>query len=238
MRLGGWQKTTMIDYPGRVATTVFTIGCNFQCPFCHNRELVQEKWFAKSHWQEVNLEEFWQFLDKRKGILDGVCITGGEPTLQPDLKEFCQKIKAKGYLVKVDTNGSNPTVVKDLIEPKAVDMLAMDLKNSFEEYPRANGVKMDIERIKLTAQLIKASGLEYEFRTTVVPGIQTEEDLEQMAKEIKTLLGKETVWYLQDFQPNNCLDQDLLNQHGWGTEKLTAIAERLAFWVKGVKVRK
>ena len=238
MKIGGWQKTTMIDYPGRVATTVFTVGCNFRCPFCHNRELSKEKMFADSHWDEINVEEIWKFLEKRKGILDGVCITGGEPTLQPDLKEFCQKIKDMGYLVKVDSNGSNPSVLKDLMASKVVDMVSMDLKNSFEKYEAANGVKMDIERIKLSAQMIKASGLEYEFRTTVVPGIHTIADLEKLAEEINILLGKDTIWYLQDFQPNNCLDLSLMSKHGWGKEKLETIAKRLSVWVEGVKVRK
>ncbi|HAI73904.1 TPA: anaerobic ribonucleoside-triphosphate reductase activating protein, partial [Candidatus Moranbacteria bacterium] len=163
MFIGGYQKLTLIDFPGRLAATVFTVGCNFRCPFCHNPELVSNiKQIANG------LEkDFFEFLKKRKDKIEGVCITGGEPTLQPDLMEFIKKIKTLGFLVKLDTNGARPDVLKKIIEQKLVDYIAMDIKNQPKKYDATTGVKGDIARIKLSVELITRGKIPYEFRTTV-----------------------------------------------------------------------
>ena len=131
MILGGYQKLTLIDYPGKIATTVFTVGCSFRCPFCHNPELVLSSQFA-GHRMDLE-KEFFEFLKKRKGKIEGVCITGGEPTIQPDLIEFIKKIKKLGFLVKLDTNGTRPDVLKKLLDAKLLDFMAMDIKNQPEK---------------------------------------------------------------------------------------------------------
>jgi len=165
MRLGGYQKLTLIDYPGKIATTVFTVGCSFRCPFCHNPELVLPDHFPAPNKME---KEFFEFLKKRKGKIQGVCITGGEPTIQPDIIAFIKKVKKMGFLVKLDSNGTRPDILKKVIDGKLVDFIAMDIKNSLKKYSKTVGTKVDIERIKLSIELIMNSGIDYEFRTTVV----------------------------------------------------------------------
>ncbi len=153
MVLGGYQKLTLIDYPGKIATTVFTVGCSFRCPFCHNPELVKHGTWNME--QRTTMEkEFFEFLKKSKGKLEGVCITGGEPAIQPDLEEFIKKIKKLGFLVKLDTNGSRPDVLKKLMDKKLLDFVAMDIKSSSKNYIKTTGLKVDIKRIKLSVNLI------------------------------------------------------------------------------------
>lgn len=200
MVIGGYQKLTLIDYPGKIATTVFTVGCSFRCPFCHNPELVLSPGIKN------NLEkEFFEFLEKRKGKLEGVCITGGEPTIQPDIIDFIKNVKKIGYLVKLDSNGSRPDVLRSVINGKLVDFIAMDIKHSPENYKKTSGGKADIERIKLSVDLIMNSNIPYEFRTTVVPGIHKEEDFEEISEWIK---GAKS-YYLQIYRENKILDQNL-----------------------------
>ena len=192
MRLGGLQKLTLLDYPGLVACTVFTVGCNMRCPFCQNASLVNRV-------EEDNLlseEEFFSFLKKRQGILDGVCITGGEPTLQPDLKEFIAKIKSMGYKVKLDTNGSFPDKVKEILDSGNVDFVAMDLKNTLERYAETVGVPdFDTSKILESIDIIRNSGVEYEFRTTVVSPLHRPEDFGKLAK----LVEGSPRYFLQSF---------------------------------------
>ncbi len=199
MILGGWQKLTLIDYPGKIAMTVFTVGCNFRCPFCHNPGLVVGSQFTV----HGNLEkDFFDFLKKRKGKLEGVCITGGEPIIQKDLIDFIKKIKKLGFSVKLDTNGARPDVLKQIIDQKLVDFVAMDIKNSLKKYSETSGVKVDTDRIKLSVELIKNSGLPYEFRTTVVPGFHTEKDFLEIAAWLK---GSKK-YFLQEYRPEKTLD--------------------------------
>lgn len=202
MRIGGYQKLTLIDYPGVIATTVFTVGCSFRCPFCHNPELVLNSRFAVAGNQE---DEFFEFLKKRKGKLEGVCITGGEPTIQPDIVDFIKKIKNMGFLVKLDSNGTRPDVLREVIKNKLVDFIAMDIKNSLNEYDKAVGLKADKERISISVDIIMHSGIPYEFRTTVVPGIHEEKDFLEIAKWIKGARA----YYLQEYRENIILDQNL-----------------------------
>lgn len=199
MILGGWQKLTLIDYPGKIAMTVFTVGCNFRCPFCHNPGLVVGSQFTV----HGNLEkDFFDFLKKRKGKLEGVCITGGEPIIQKNLIDFIKKIKKLGFSVKLDTNGARPDVLKQIIDQKLVDFVAMDIKNSLKKYSETSGVKVDTDRIKLSVELIKNSGLPYEFRTTVVPGFHTEKDFLEIAAWLK---GSKK-YFLQEYRPEKTLD--------------------------------
>ncbi len=203
MLIGGYQKLTLIDYPGKIATTVFTVGCNFRCPFCHNPELVKSITYNSQ--PNVLEKEFFAFLKKRRGKLDGVCITGGEPTLQSDLIDFIKKVKKMGFLIKLDTNGTRPDVLKKLYKARLLDFVAMDIKNNLEKYAQTCGEKVDIERIKLSVELIKNSGVPYEFRTTVVPGLHTEEDFEKIAEWLR---GAES-YYLQKYYETKILDPEL-----------------------------
>ncbi|MDA3814770.1 MAG: anaerobic ribonucleoside-triphosphate reductase activating protein [Patescibacteria group bacterium] len=182
MKIGGLQKLTLIDYPGKIATTIFTVGCSFRCPFCHNPELVIPSYGQTG---SITEKDFFDFLKKRKGKLDGVCITGGEPTIQKDLLKFVRRVKKMGYLIKLDSNGTRPDVLKKGLKEGLFDFIAMDIKNSLENYDRASGCKTDIDRVKLSVDLIRNSGIDYEFRTTVVPGIHHYKDFEKIAKWLK-----------------------------------------------------
>jgi pyruvate formate lyase activating enzyme len=183
MFLGGFQKLTLIDYPGHIAATVFTVGCNFRCPFCHNPELVISNFqFPISNVAE---KDFFELLENRRGKLEGVCITGGEPTIQPDIVDFIRKIKDLGYKVKLDTNGTRPDVLRKLYGEKLLDFAAMDIKNTPEKYERTTNSKIDLERIRLSVDLIRNSGVDYEFRTTVVPGLHEVADFEKIGEWLK-----------------------------------------------------
>lgn len=175
MKICGFNKTSLLDYPGRIACTIFLGGCNYRCPFCQNSGLV----LSVAEQPEYSRDEVLKFLKKRQGILEGVCITGGEPTLSAELPDFLREIKQLGYPVKLDTNGSRPEVVKALIEEKLVDKVAMDIKTSIENYGLLTGLDApDTEAVKETASLLMNSGLEYEFRTTVVRELHTARDFE------------------------------------------------------------
>lgn len=209
MNIVSFQKFTLVDYPGKIATTVFTLGCNFRCPFCYNPELVFASPMSGVGKNKME-KDFFDFLEKRKGKLDGVCITGGEPTLQPDLIEFMRKVKDLGYFVKLDTNGMRPDVIRCAIEEGVVDYFAMDIKNSLERYSETVGVQVDTERIRLSAELIKNSGVDYDFRTTVVPGIHTYKDF----KDIASWIGGAKKYALQGYRDQNILDPKLKEKKG------------------------
>lgn len=192
MRIQGLQKLTLLDYPEKVACTVFTAGCNFRCPFCHNASLVVD--ISKEG--QIDEEAFFSFLKKRQGILDGVCITGGEPLLQPDIESFMVKIKALGYAIKLDTNGSFPERLKKLVEKGLVDYVAMDIKNSLESYAITSGVKtLDIVAIENSVSYLKEGHVPYEFRTTVMKNFHSKEEFEKIGK---WLTGTQR-YFLQSF---------------------------------------
>ncbi len=181
MKICGLQKTTLLDFPGKVAATVFLSGCNFRCPFCHNTDLVMG-----SAEELMTTEELLVFLRKRRGVLEGVCITGGEPTLQPEaLEELAARIKALGYEIKLDTNGYRPKVLKNMCEKKLADYVAMDIKTGRDHYPLASG-KTDIfiENITESIGYLMSGTIPYEFRTTVVRGLHNAEDFEDIAQWI------------------------------------------------------
>ncbi len=180
MKIHGLQKMTLLDYPGHVACTVFLGGCDFRCRFCHNYELVDGS--AEPVMEE---DELFDFLSKRRGILDGVCVTGGEPCLRPNLPDFIRKIKEMGYKVKLDTNGGNPDMVKELMDAGLIDYVAMDIKNSPAKYAMTAGLdKVDLERIGQTIALLLEGRIDYEFRTTVVEQFHDEADFEEIGKWI------------------------------------------------------
>lgn len=200
MIIKGLQKTTLLDFPGRVACTIFTGGCNFRCPFCHNASLVLQP--AKV--STIDEDEFFSFLKKRTGILDGVCITGGEPLLQPDIIPFIKKIRELGFSVKLDTNGSRFDLLKQLIDEGLVDYVAMDIKNSPQKYAESIGLDEAVEDIFKSIKYLMSCGIDYEFRTTVVRELHTKEDLTAAAQYIK---GAKK-YYLQAFKDSG----DLISQ--------------------------
>lgn len=189
------QKVTLLDYPGKVACTIFLAGCNMKCSFCHNASLV----FNYDKTNFFTCEETMSFLNSRKGKLDGVCITGGEPTLNQELDDFIKEIKQMGFLVKLDTNGTKPDVLKDLINKKLIDYVAMDIKTSFDKYKTITNTDNDMDAIKESIEIIKASGIEHEFRTTVIDKI-SKEDLVEIAKVVSP-----SKYFLQEFRSSSDL---------------------------------
>ena len=179
MNIQGYQKLTLLDFPGKVACTLFTGGCNLRCPFCHNASLV-----LTPHESQNMEDEVLDYLTRRKGLLDGVCITGGEPLLQPDLIEFMQKIKALGLAIKLDTNGSMPKKLQAILETGLVDYVAMDIKSSPEGYSRATGCETEIADFRESVKLLKECGIPHEFRTTAVKGIHTAGDFSKISEWI------------------------------------------------------
>ena len=192
MVVKGFARLTLLDYPGRVACTVFTGGCNFKCPFCHNASLA----VRAGELPNIQDEEIFSLLNKRKGILDGVCVSGGEPLLMPDLGDFLGRIKEMGYAVKLDTNGSLPERLAAVIDLGLVDMVAMDIKNSPEKYSLTVGVKdFDMSPVFESADILMRGRLPYEFRTTVVKELHEAEDFERIGKWIEGA----SAYYLQSF---------------------------------------
>ena len=228
MLIVGLNKTTLLDYPGRVAATIFTGGCNFRCPFCHNGDLV----LKASALDAYSEEEVFSFLHKRKKVLGGVCITGGEPTLQPDLAEFIRKVKELGYAVKLDTNGYKPKVLEELLKEDLLDYLAMDLKNRKEKYAETAGVTdFVLENIERSMELLTAYEVPHEFRTTVVKEFHEQEDLEAICRWI----GGQATFYLQQYRDSEEIlakvqggsFADAKGFHGYEDAVLKALVEEL-----------
>jgi len=200
MEIGGLQKLTLIDYPGRLAATVFLIGCDFRCPFCYSPELVLPEKIKDQ--PRIPEKDFFDFLKERKGLLEGVVICGGEPTIHQDLPDFCEKIKKLGYLVKLDTNGSNPEMLKKLINKKLIDYVAIDIKAPKAKYSQAAGVKVDVKKIEESIDILKESKIDHEFRTTVVPTFHKKEDILKIAR----WLNPAKKYYLQNFRPEKTIN--------------------------------
>ena len=190
MKIVGFQKVTLLDFPGLVACTVFVGGCNFRCPFCHNADVVEETTGG-----EFSEEEILSYLTKRKGVLDGVCITGGEPLLSPGILGFMRRIKDLGFKIKLDTNGSIPSRLKEAVLGGLCDYVAMDIKNALEKYPLTAGVKTNNEKIKESVAFLLSGAVPYEFRTTVVKELHTKDDILKISEEISGAAK----WYLQQF---------------------------------------
>lgn len=233
MLLAGFQKMTLIDFPGKIAATVFTAGCNFRCPFCHNPELVELSPDMLATFRGKD-KEFFAFLSDRKGKLDGVCITGGEPTVQKDIVPFIRRIREMGFSVKLDSNGTRPEILEEVFRDGLVDYVAMDIKNGMDRYSETTRVEVNEENIRKSIRLIMESGVPYEFRTTVVPGIHAEEDFDGIAALIKGA----SAYYLQEFRDTTVLDPDLKEQAKGKTIDLEKVAERMRKTVKKVGIRK
>ncbi len=228
MRIQGLQKLTLLDYPEHTACTVFTAGCNFRCPFCHNASLVVD--IPKEG--EISEEEFFSFLEKRIGILDGVCVSGGEPLLQPDIELFIKKIKDMGFAVKLDTNGSFPDKLIHLVEQGLVDYVAMDIKNSPETYAFTAGVDvLDVESIRRSVLYLKDEHVPYEFRTTVVKNYHFEESFELIGQWLQ---GTEK-YFLQNFVDSG----DLIgkNTRGCSEEEMREFLQVVKKYIPNVKLR-
>lgn len=227
MNIAGLQKLTLLDYPGKTACTVFTPGCNFRCPFCHNALLVTQK-----PDELIDENEFFSFLSKRQGILDGICITGGEPTLQKDLIPFMEKIKSMGFLIKLDTNGAKPDVLNKVLDLKLADYVAMDIKASPERYGEATGIPgFDFSEVKESIRILEESNIPHEFRTTVTKELHSKEDFEK----ILSLFSTETPYFLQQFKDSGCLIDD--NCHGWETERMRSLRDALSLQHSNVSLR-
>lgn len=231
MIFGGLQELTLIDYPGKIAATVFTIGCNFRCYYCHNPELVLPEKIKNT--KTLSEEEILNFLKGRKGLLQGLCITGGEPTLENDLLDFIKQVKALNFLVKLDTNGSNPEVLKNLLENKLLDYIAMDIKAPLAKYAMVAGVEIDLNYIQESIKLVRQSGLEYEFRTTIAPGLTAQDIL-----DIVPLIEGADNYYLQVFHDNGkCLKDVRYFGRSLTTEEWTLLKEKLAEHFTYVAIR-
>lgn len=190
MKIGGLMNLTLLDYPDKVACTVFTVGCNFRCPFCHNNTLV-----CGNGGRQISENEILSFLQKRSGVLEGMCLTGGEPLIQGGVEEFLRRVKDLGYSVKLDTNGAFPDRLRALVQAELVDYVAMDVKNSRERYAETAGCAVDIGAIERSVELLKGGIVDYEFRTTVTGNYHDEQNIEDMAK---WLVGAKR-YYLQKF---------------------------------------
>lgn len=228
MQIHGFNKTTLLDYPKHLAATIFLGGCNMRCPFCHNASLVLN---AASQ-PTIPEQEVLSYLEKRKTILEGVCITGGEPTLYPDLPEFISRIKALGFKVKLDTNGTNPNMVASLIAAGLLDYIAMDIKNSKEKYSSTVGLDhMSMEPILKSVNLLKSSPIDYEFRTTIVREYHTTEDM----LSIGQWLSGTKAYYLQSYEDSGDILKPGLHSHS--KETLEEYARLLSPMINYVSVR-
>ncbi len=229
MYLGGLQKLTLLDYPGKVACTVFTAGCDLRCPFCHNASLV----IPGRAGEGLGEDELFAFLEKRRGILDGVAVTGGEPLLHPELPELLARIKSLGFAVKLDTNGTFPARLREIVSAGLADMVAMDIKTSPERYPVVTGVPgLDVSPVKESAAYLMEGHVPYEFRTTVVRGLHETADFESIGRWI----AGAQAYYLQSYVDSG----DLIapgELGSFGKDELNTMAETVRPYVPSVKIR-
>lgn len=235
MIIGGLQKTTLIDFPGKIAATVFTSGCNFFCPWCYSPELVlPEK--IKNH-PIIPEKYFFDFLKSKQGLLEGVVICGGEPTMQADLPEFIKKIKDLGFLVKLDTNGSNPRMLKDLIDKKLVDYVAMDIKTPLGAKSQIQISNFQNEILK-SVEILKRGNVDFEFRTTVVPTIHDKKDFLEIAKWIGGRPGGYPVkYYLQKFRGEKTIDPDFEKIKSYPDEWFSEVQKEISPYFKICEIR-
>jgi len=232
MIIAGLQKTTLIDYPGKIACVVFLAGCNFRCPWCYSSELVLPLKIAKQ--PRISEEDFFDFLRQRQGKLEGVVICGGEPTINKELYQFIEKIKQFGFFVKLDTNGSNPKMLKDLVSAKLIDYVAMDIKLSKEKYQMVFAEKIDFKNIEESVDFLKQGKVDFEFRTTVVNTIHKEEDFLEIAKWIG---GKNVKYYLQNFRAEKTIDPEFEKIEPFKEEFLKEIAKEISPYFKICQLR-
>ena len=233
MRIGGFLKQSLIDYPGKICSVVFTIGCNFRCPYCHNSDLV-----LPGRAIQIPEKEVLDYLQKNRRFIDAVTITGGETTVQPDLEEFTRKLKKFGFLVKLDTNGTSPETVEKLITSGLVDYVAMDVKAPLdvEKQNKSTGGRVNeeiLEKMKKTINLLKKAKIKHEFRTTVVPTIHTPDDIALICKQLQ---GEQT-YTLQQFRPRKTLDPSFMNIKPYKQEDLQKMKEACEKYIPNVVIK-
>ena len=228
MKIGGLQKTSLLDYPDILSAIIWTAGCNFRCPFCYNKQLVLGKT------EIISEETILSFLEKRRDVLEGLSISGGEPLLQDDIVDFTEKVKKLNYLIKIDTNGAFPEKLKELIDKKLVDYVSMDVKAPKEKYDQLVGVKTDISKIEQSIDLIKNEAPDYEFKTTVVPGMLDKKDIVEIAKWLE---GSKQ-FYLQQFKSDSPLVSSKLNDVvPYSKEKLSEMLHEIKPFFKNCSLR-
>ena len=230
MIIGGLQKLTLIDYPGKLAATVFTVGCNFFCEFCHNPDLVLVKKTGNEPF--MTSEQFFWWLEKKLGLLDGICITGGEPTIHSELPQFIKEIKYLGFAVKLDTNGTNPEMLENLLNKNLVDYLAMDIKSSLDKYHKFSRIKLDVDKIKRSVDLVQQAP-EYEFRTTVIPLFHDKKELHNIAKWLR---GAKK-YALQQFRPETTLDPRCSMLKPYSEEELKSFCQLFQPYFESCELR-
>ena len=229
MEFGGFEKFTLIDYPTKVAAMVYTIGCPFRCPYCHNPELVDETCTTR-----IDEKAILDFLDGRKGMLDALVITGGEPTMHGEkLISFMREVKHRGFLVKLDSNGVDPDFLQKVLDEKLVDYIAMDIKSPLSKYSQTVTRPVDLEAIKKSIEIIKTSGIEYEFRTTIVKSMLSMEDIEQIGKEIQGAKA----YYLQKFIPTKCVNPQFLKKVTYTDEEFASLTQKMEKYVSFCGIR-
>ncbi len=229
MKIGALQKTSLIEFPGKISCIIFVQGCNFRCPYCHNPELVLPEKFLPL----LSISEVMDFLERRKKYLDGVVITGGEPCADSDLLPFVRELKKMGYAVKIDTNGSFPEVIKKMLSEGILDYIAMDVKGTPEKYATIAGVKVAMKKIEESISLIKNSSIGYEFRTTVVKEMLSIDDFEGIGRLIQ---GAE-LYYLQHFRPSKAVDPATLSYHTYSDEEFEEVRNIMLKYVKRCEIR-
>lgn len=234
MIIAGLQKTTLIDYPGKIACVVFLAGCNFRCPWCYSSELVLPLKIIKQ--PRIAEEEFFDFLRKRKGLIEGVVICGGEPTINKELPQFIEKIKRIGYPVKLDTNGSSPVMLKDLVKTNLIDYVAMDIKASMNNkaYDSILGAGVKFSGIKESVDFLKNSSIDFEFRTTVVNSIHKKEEFVEIAKWIG---GPNVKYYLQNFRAEKTIDPEFEKVEPFKRQFLEEIVKEISPYFKECRAR-
>ncbi len=231
MKIAGLQKLTLIDYPGHLACTVFLPGCNFRCPWCYSRELVLPEEIEKQ--PIIPEKEFFDFLKERIGLLQGVVVCGGEPTIFQDIPEFMEKIKKMGYLTKLDTNGSNPEIIEELINKNLVDYIAMDVKLPKEKYSMIFKGKISVDDIQKSINLLKEGRVDYEFRTTVVPTIHEKEDILAIVQWIKPARR----YFLQNFRAEKTIDPSFEKIKPYSRDFLLELQKLIAPFFETCQVR-
>lgn len=227
MKIGGLQYCSLIDYPGKISAIVFTMGCNFRCPYCHNPELVDETA------TEVPEAKIFDFLTRRKNLLDAVTITGGEPTMHDDLPDFIRKIKEMGFLVKLDSNGTNPEMLERIIDEKLVDYVAMDIKAPLRSYEKTVGRPVNRASIEKSIALLLTGSVPYEFRTTVVKSLLSLTDLREIGESIR---GAKT-YNLQKFVPTKTLNPAFIKKTTYSDAEFREMQEMMGEFVGECSVR-
>ncbi len=228
MKIGGLQKTSLLDYPGEISAIIWTIGCNLRCPFCYNVDIVKQTVTPLSE------NDVLSYLEKRRNVIDALVISGGEPLLQEDIVSFCEKVKGLGYLIKIDTNGTFPEKLKELVDKGLVDYIAMDVKAPKNKYELLAGKKVDLKNIQKSVDIIRNSGVDYEFKTTFVPGLLVKEDI----SKIGMWLDGSEKFFLQQFKNNTAtLSSDLENVKSYSRDDLLDALEEVKPFFKQCSIR-